>query len=770
MRILLGAHGFPPFAQGGAEIYAHDQARAFAASGDDVFVLTRESDPARPEFSVRLEQRDRLTIAWINNTFRSTRTFAETYANETLGAAAMRLIDDFAPHVAHFHHLTCLSTTIVRDLATRKVPTLYTLHDYWLLCHRGQLLNTEYEVCDGPEADGCAACLGAAGAAGPGGFAAASVFRAMERRLPSPLARPLRATLTRLAGAAGHPDRGHEASRRRLAHMREVIAQITHFLAPSRHMRDRFVAFGVPPDRITLAEYGFAAPPGARAPVRSGPTPGARPLRLGFLGSLMVSKAPDLLISAASTLPPGSVTIDLYGAHAAYHGDDSYRRRLEPLIAQPCVRLHGPLAHDEVPAALRTLDVLVVPSIWPENSPLVIREAFLAGVPVVASDIGGIPEAVDQDVSGLLFRPGDPDDLRRTLARLLYEPELLPALRRGIPPVRTLEADLALTRSRYEDAIRARRTEPAIPVPPTSPRLAAIVLNYRSPDDTVLAVRSLLRSRRPVDILIVVDNDSGSGCEVALAPIRDRIVYLRAGSNLGFSGGMNAGVREAFARGAERVLLVNSDVLVPPDCIDALEEALRSAPAAGIVGPVVLARHAPDRIASLGMSYRPASARMRHQAVGVPIDSVALPPWRAVDGVSGCLLLVTREVLDAVGLLDEDYFFGFEDLDLCLRARRRGWTTVLASRARAFHEGGRSIGSTSPARLYFAARNHLLLARRTSSSAGPVTRALRASSIIALNVAHAVRSRGGTLNARLAAVARGTRDYFSGRFGAGPLQ
>src|SRR5947208_14968485 len=133
-----------------------------------------------------------------------------------------------------------------------------------------------------------------------------------------------------------------------------------------------------------------------------------------------------------------------------------------------------------------SIDVLVVPSIWPENSPLVIQEAFLAGAPVVASRIGGIPDAVDEGRNGLLFRAGDSQDLARTLTRLLREPGLRDALRSGIPPVRTIEEDVGFTRSLY----RAHLREGVGPA-----RLAAVVLNYRTPDDTLLAVKSVLASR-----------------------------------------------------------------------------------------------------------------------------------------------------------------------------------------------------------------------------------------------------------------------------------
>jgi GT2 family glycosyltransferase/glycosyltransferase involved in cell wall biosynthesis len=760
MRILVVVHGFPPAAQGGSEVYAHAHARTLAALGDDVLVLTREQDPGRPEYEVyegREDQSGGLRIVRVNNTFRNTRTFEETYANSTIDAIASRVIDDFRPEAAHIHHLTCLSTGIIHLLGDRRIPAILTLHDYWLMCHRGQLLDVNYRVCDGPDETGaCSTCLGPAGGAGLLQFLGARAVRAIEEHLPATPATLVRRAAVDLAAVVSRDGASVDRERRRTAHMRAVCDRIAHFIAPSQWMRDRFVAFGVAPDRITVADYGFEPTPYGGRPFqgRHDRRGSERPaLRLGFLGSLMVSKAPHVLLEAVNKLPRGSVSVDLYGAHTAYHGDDSYRRQLEPVLEQPDVRMHGPIAHDAVASALAAIDILVVPSIWPENSPLVIHEAFLAGVPVVASRIGGIPELVTDGRNGLLFNAGDVTDLGRVLARLLAEPGLLTTLRAGIPEVRSIQDDVQMARDLY------RKPRPVAALP--RPRVAAIVLNFRTPDDTLLAVRSLLASRRPIDDIIVVDNDSTANARDRLSSVLPQITYVLSGRNLGFSGGMNLGIRQALARGADRVLLVNSDVIVPPDCVERLERCLDTQ-RAGITGPVVLARSEPGSIASLGISYAPRTGRMRHRGVGAQLRDGARLAGGPVDAVSGCLMLIRREVFDAIGLLDEDFFFSFEELDFCLKARRAGFPTVLDGSAVAYHESGRSIGSDTPVRLYFAARNHLLLACRHD---GP--RALRTLSILALNVAHAVRTKGGSLPARFGAVVRGARDYFAGRFGAG---
>ena len=496
----------------------------------------------------------------------------------------------------------------------------------------------------------------------------------------------------------------------------------------------------------------------------------------------MVSKAPHLLLEAFRKLAPGTATVDLFGAPVDYHGDDSYRRTLAPLLEQRGVRLHGPVVHDQIPETLGSLDALVVPSVWPENSPFVVHEAFLAGLPVVAARIGGIPELVSDGTNGLLFRAGDADDLARSLARLVNEPELLPTLCRGIPSVRTIDDDVGTTRRLYEAQLAVATTRESPDSPAESPdaqsvivTIVAVVLNYGTPDDTVLTVRSLLASRRPFDQIVVVDNDGSDGCRQALASmanIAHPVTYIRTERNLGFSGGMNVGIQRALADGADRVLLVNSDVFVPPDCLQKLGDSLASAPAAEIAGPVVRSRSEPDRVASLGMSYHPATGRMRHAGFGTTdvsgvdggsgVDAFADV---TVDAVSGCVMLVNRTVFERIGLFDDDYFFSFEDLDFCLRSRKAGFETVLSGRTSVLHEGGRSVGSTSVDRLYYATRNHLLAARKISADPGRVGSALRGISIVGLNAAYAFRFEGGSLPSRVAAVIEGTLDYARSRFG-----
>lgn len=756
MRVLLIVHGFPPAAPGGTELYAAAHARQLHEQfGDEVVVLARERDPGRPEYSVRSELRGGVRVVMVNNTFRSAASFAETYANPVIGETAQRLIDECSPDVAHLHHLTGLSTTIVPLLAERGIPCYATLHDYWLICHRGQLLDLDGRVCDGPE-HGCRRCVGAAGASGTAMHRGARFFRAVEGRIRLPGG--VRRAGEKLAVWIGSDEAAARELRRRLEHMRALCGAVTRFFAPSRAIRDRFVQFGVPAEKIALAPYGVDPRPFAGLERTASDC-----LRVGFVGTLMASKAPHLVVEAAERLRRGRVRVELFGAYAPYHGDDGYRPVIERAIGREFVTNHGAIAHDAVPQALASLDVLVVPSIWPENSPFVIHEAALARVPVVASRIGGIPELVEDERTGLLFEPADAADLAAQLQRLIDDPSLLDRLRAAAPAVRTLAEDVRFTRSFYAARSAAAATGRAAVA-----NLAAVVVNYRTPEQTAIAIRSLAASNRAVEQLIVIDNAGDGAARAALGPFCPRVVYERTGRNLGFSGGVNVGIRRALEAGADAVLLVNSDALVPPDCIGKLTELFRSAPDVGIGGPLLLSRSNPDRIASAGLTYSVRTGRMRQLHEGAPAGAHEFRTRVDVDAVSGCVMLVRRAVFEAIGLLDERFFYSFEDLDFCLRARAAGFGTALAGRAVAYHEGGASLGGAASARLYFAARNHLLLAARAGPRGRTVAAATRTATIVMLNAAHAVRGRSGSLPARLQAVARGVRDYALGRFGPGP--
>jgi glycosyltransferase involved in cell wall biosynthesis len=402
MRVLFAVHGFPPRQRAGTECYAEALAGALLRAGDEVAVLARDFDPERPELEVRRERIDGIDRVLVNNGFRSCRSLQDTYRNNAIRRLAGGLLAEWRPDVVHIHHLSGLSTDLVFELERRRIPSLFTLNDFWTICQRGQLLDLELRRCAGPSPAGCGRCL--------------------------------------------HTD--IESASRRLAHVREVLASVDLLLAPSRSLRRRFIEFGIDETKLRLQSQGIDLRPFGERP----PAP-ERPLRVAFAGSLMVSKAPHLLLEAARGLPPEAFRVVLAGGFSPYHGDDSYRTVLDGAAADSPAVAVGPLDRRAVVSLLLATDVLVVPSIWIENAPFVIKEAWAAGSVVVASDLGGMAELVRHEETGLLFAPGDAESLRRTLLRLEREPGLLDRLRRGIPVVKSIDDDAQETRATYDELV-----------------------------------------------------------------------------------------------------------------------------------------------------------------------------------------------------------------------------------------------------------------------------------------------------------------------------
>ena len=751
MRVLQIVHGFPPHGCGGAELYAETLAAQLTPQfGDAVTVIAREAVTDAPEFRVRRETRTNLELFWVNNTFRTSRRFEDTYVNPAITALVAAIVDQVRPDVAHVHHLTCLSTTILDALSERGIPVVLTLHDYWLICHRGQLFDTSLTRCDGPGKTGCARCTGVEGSR-PMLLGAARILRPVERVLPSALRAGAREMARHGADVVGSARAAKESSRRRLAHMHDRFGHVSQALAPSCHVRERFLSAGFVQAPIAVSEYGIAAVPPTEGTPRGEPA-----LRVGFAGALMVSKAPHLLADALAMLPPGTVAVEMYGEPAPYHGDTTYTRDLDRRLAHPAITRHGPIAHADMPRVLASLDALVFPSVWEETSGIGAREALAVGVPVIASRIGGIPETVRHDVNGLLFEPGDASDLARQLRRLLDEPDLRRRLASRCATPRTLDDDVSSTRRRYEALVgEATRAAVATSRGSAPHRVGAVVLNYHTPHETALTTEMLRRSETTLSPLIVVDNGDGAECRAALAAFGGDDTVLATGANLGFSGGCNAGIRQALASGADAVLLVNSDVIMPPDCVTRLVATLARQARPGIVAPVVRSRGWPERVLSAGIDYDTSTGRMRQR--GDRSDAVA------PTAVSGCVMLVHRDVFDRIGLLPEDYFFSFEDIAFCQRARAARFDVGLACDATAYHEGGATMGA-SPDRLYYAARNHLRLGAQTPSRSS-WHRLRRQYAIAAYNVAHAVTADGATAAKRLLAVGLGIADHVRGRYG-----
>ena len=358
--------------------------------------------PGRPQYE---RMRDGDVARIVNNI--ATRALADGEADPAIDRFMADTESEFQPDVVHVHHLQFLSSTM-RFAA----PVVVTLHDQWAWCAAGGLgLRNNETICEGPEPAACADCH-AHWRPGP---STAARWLTRGAGFLSPLVEPDR--LHRLykripSSLRPSPLRGDPSieSPRAAAYRNENVLSwyrsADACIAPSAHLAGLASDHGLGP--VEVIRHGVDA---------SWLEPSAeRPPDAPFvhIGTIAYHKGTDRVVSAHRTLTAPSVpALKLHGPI------------LDPEAAcgHPVGRILNP---DEVRSVLRGARALVLGARWPENAPLIISEARAAGCPVIAPDIGGIPELIEDGVDGILWNPDEDSDLARAMEALLDQPAKSP--------------------------------------------------------------------------------------------------------------------------------------------------------------------------------------------------------------------------------------------------------------------------------------------------------------------------------------------------------
>ncbi len=423
MRILVVVHLFPPKDSAGTEVYTRNLSHEFKRRGNEVFVYHTERDPDRPQYELTRVENDGLPTFRAIHNYRF-QTFRDTYWDERMEENFREILAEVKPDVVHCQHLHLHSMGYLTILEELNIPVIYTLAEYLLLCPRnGWLIRPDYSLCDGPTPRQCGHCtLG----------------------LPPPnktiLPQRLDRFLGKLKQRIGMRDvRYVEANRQRNQEIKEQLAKVDLFIAPSMFLRDQFLKNEmIEKDRIIHSDYGFRVKEMLALKKDGAPKKNSGPLRIGFTGAISVWKGVDVLVEAMSGISESEAVCEIYGDLDAF---PPFVKRLRQLATRGNVHFKGRFDNTKIAEVLDRFDVLVVPSIWFENSPLTIHEAFLYGVPVITSGEGGMAELVEDGVNGLHFRLGDKNDLQAKIQRLVNEPELLSTLRSNMPMIKDIEDD-----------------------------------------------------------------------------------------------------------------------------------------------------------------------------------------------------------------------------------------------------------------------------------------------------------------------------------------
>jgi GT2 family glycosyltransferase len=240
----------------------------------------------------------------------------------------------------------------------------------------------------------------------------------------------------------------------------------------------------------------------------------------------------------------------------------------------------------------------------------------------------------------------------------------------------------------------------------TMPSVHAVTINWNGLSDTLACLDSLkVQDYRNLKIH-VVDNDSDESEPVALAGAHPDVEILRQETNLGFCGGNNVAIRRALEAGADYVLILNNDTIVPPPLISELVASSSRLANVGAVSPVILCYPETDIVWFAGSVWETETAGFRHLLAGCNrAEQKATEPFQSLYAC-GCCMLVSANVLRQIGLMDERYFAYYDEADWCSRMTEAGLKCYVVPSATILHKVSRSTPGLISA--YLMARNRLL--------------------------------------------------------------
>lgn len=367
-----------------------------------------------------------------------------------------RCLREIQPDLVHFHAWQGFPVSLILLAKRSGVRVVVSLNDYSLICPRVFLLRLDLTPCDGPK--GGVNCLTfCTTRASP----AQRTYRRLMVALPNggiksvvsyigDISRRSRRTsqwiLPAEVGGVLDPSKllGHFT---RESFLRSVLQEADAIIAPSRAVRAQFAAHGIPPERMALIPYAVA---GAEAILRRVHRFRGYPITFGFLGRLGPIKGTNLFVEAASTIPSEKARFLLYGQGT--REDIEYLRTLAR--NRDHIHFMGPYTRDNLSEILETLDVLVFPSIVAETGGNVGLEGQAAGLPVVGSKIGGIPDYVQDDHNGFLFEPRSAEDLREKIERFIRDPALIERFSQNTVPPLSMEDHVGKLLEIYATTIR----------------------------------------------------------------------------------------------------------------------------------------------------------------------------------------------------------------------------------------------------------------------------------------------------------------------------
>jgi glycosyltransferase involved in cell wall biosynthesis len=404
MKILVVAHGHPAIRKGGGEIAAYNQFKALARhEGVDAYFLAHCEEK-------RFFRSDQKLVNYKNNEY----LFDSTFSSDFLSSidhdwlsSFSELISKIKPDVIHFHHYFKIGLEAIglaRSVCGSATKIVLTLHEFLGICpNDGQMIKKNGSMCVESGYKTCTLCS---------------------------------------------PERSLQAMLLREAKIKNSFSEVDFFISPSTFLLDRYVAWGIPRDRIFEIENGY---PNYERPQQYFDS---NNLSFSFFGQFTPYKGLDLFIEAAlkvNQIKPGIASFNVYGGGQQFLSGE-FESRLASLkdMSSGIVNFYGVYDESNVVDLMSSSSVVVIPSKWWENSPVVIDECRLACVPMLVANHGGLKEKVVDKDYGIGFIPGSVASLTNEIINIIDNPQLIAKLRSNIKQPTSVDDIASVILNKYK--------------------------------------------------------------------------------------------------------------------------------------------------------------------------------------------------------------------------------------------------------------------------------------------------------------------------------
>lgn len=442
-KILLALHQFFPRFYTGTETLTQEVAKELQARGHSVVIVCVEPEtpdhPGQKQATVLRSHHEDVPV-W--------RIFPESEGppQERLDREShyggliplfTEILNQEKPDLVHAFHLMRLTLSFVETVKKAGIPLYFTATDFWILCPTYQLLRHDQTLCAGPDPTSCFRCLLAL-------YAEGMTYRPWQIRLG------LR--FPRLAVACNAKARSlTDILRTRIERNRRILSLVDCVFWSNDFLRRIFACNGFEPNRQAIIP--FPVPEKARDLFDLEPPSESPALNVAFVGTLVPSKGPQVVIEAVRGMEK-TVPIQLHVWGAALH--PSFMEELQK-FAQEDQRIHfrGTFPQEKFSEVMQDMDVLVIPSLWYENTPLTALSCLAARRVLIASDIGGLAPLVEHGQNGFLFPPGDYRALAAILVSLARDKSVLSRMACAITPPHTVSSYVDALMPYYDSAIQS---------------------------------------------------------------------------------------------------------------------------------------------------------------------------------------------------------------------------------------------------------------------------------------------------------------------------